>query len=143
MLRARLAAHGGTATLRCAPPLPSSRAKPITAGNVLLYDVTHAGRARLLRQEALRTSPRNDRSFLTLDWLLPPRHVYRVLCRVTELRASPRHAQAPAGTLANRGALSFAASDPCAPAVAGSAVPDDTTCYLELRYRITAVGEQR
>ncbi|HEX6885978.1 MAG TPA: VCBS repeat-containing protein [Planctomycetota bacterium] len=113
------------------------------AGNVLLYDVTHAGRARLLRQEVLRTSPRNDRSFLTLDWLLPPRHVYRVLCRVTELRASPRLAQAPAGTLANRGALSFAASDPCAPAVAGSAVPDDTTSYLELRYRITAMGEQR
>jgi hypothetical protein len=116
---------------------------PASDANVLLYDVTRPRHPRLVRGEERATSPRNDRSFLALDWQLQPRHVYRVLCRVTELRASPRLAGTLGAELANRGALSFACSGACSPAEAAGAVLDHANSYLELRYRITAGSEQR
>ncbi len=108
--------------------------------NVLLLDVTPGEPVRRLRQEALATSPRNDRSFLPLAWILKPQRVYRVLCRVTELRASPRGEGAAA--LANRGALSFASPAPCDDSLAASAPLDPTANYFELRYRtgVPALG---
>jgi hypothetical protein len=106
--------------------------------NVLLLDVTPGEPVRRLRQERLATSPRNDRSFLPLAWLLKPQRVYRVLCRVTELRASPLAPLAPGTALANLGALSFASPAPCDDALATSAALDPATNYFELRYRTSA-----
>jgi hypothetical protein len=107
--------------------------------NLILLDVTPHQPVRRVRQENRATSPRNDRSFLALDWLLPPQHVYRVLCRVNELRASAM-AQAAGAALANRGALSFASSDPCDDAPAVEAVLDPAACFLELRFRVSAAA---
>jgi hypothetical protein len=106
--------------------------------NVVLYDVTGREPAHLVRQAELVTSPHNDRSFLALDWDLKPQRVYRVLCRVTELRASPRLAPASAAALVNRGGLAFADPNPCAPALLASAPLDAAASYFELRYRTSA-----
>jgi len=114
--------------------------------NVILLDVTPREAPQRVRQEELATSPRNDRSFLALDWVLKPARVYRVLCRVTELRASPNAGVAGA-TLANRGALSFASPNPCDDAPATAALLDPATSFLELRYRTSTpaltAGKQR
>jgi len=114
--------------------------------NVILLDVTPREAPQRVRQEELATSPRNDRSFLALDWVLKPGRVYRVLCRVTELRASP-NAGAAGAALANRGALSFAGPNPCDDAPAVGAILDPATSHLELRYRTSVstltAGKQR
>jgi hypothetical protein len=105
--------------------------------NVLLVDVTPGEPPRRLRAEERATSPRNDRSFLALDWTLKPRRVYRVLARMTELRASPRVQNAGAA-LANRGALAFASPNPCDDGPAVAALLDPATSFLELRYRTSS-----
>jgi hypothetical protein len=114
--------------------------------NVVLLDVTPLEEPLRVRQEQRATSPRNDRSFLALDWVLKPRRVYRVLCRVTELRASPIVDTAGL-VLANRGALSFASPNPCDDGPAVDALLDSATSFLELRYRTSApaliAGEPR
>ena len=114
--------------------------------NVILLDVTPGEAPRRVRQEVRATSPRNDRSFLPLDWVLKPGRVYRVLCRVTELRASALAASAGAA-LANRGGLSFASPAPCDDGPAAGALLDPATSFLELRYRSSApavtAGKQR
>jgi hypothetical protein len=102
--------------------------------NLILLDVTAGAPPRRVRAEERVTAPRNDRSFLALDWVLKPHHVYRILCRVTELRSSPM-AGATGTALSNRGALSFASPNPCDDAAAAGALVDPTTSFLELRYR--------
>jgi VCBS repeat protein len=105
--------------------------------NVRLYDVTPGEPARLLRAESLATSARNHRSFFPLDWKLEPDRVYRVLCRVTALRASPL-AATPGAVLANRGGLAGSLADPCTVDAALAVPVDAAQTFLELRYRSAA-----
>jgi len=107
--------------------------------NLVLLDVTPGAPPLRVFQEDRATSPRNHRSFLALDWILKPQRVYRVLCRVSELRASPL-ANATGTELANHGALAFARANPCDDGIAGEAAVLPSTSYLELRYRPTTVA---
>lgn len=104
--------------------------------NVLLLDVTpdDAGGGRVAARERLATSERNHRSFLPLAWTLKPGRVWRVLCRVSDLRASPV-VPTPGAELANRGGLSFPAADRCDPAALTTPAPEPDHAYLELRTR--------
>ncbi|MSR62420.1 MAG: VCBS repeat-containing protein [Planctomycetes bacterium] len=104
--------------------------------NVQLWDVTPGEPPRLVRAESRASAPRNRRSFLALDWLLKPQRIYRVLCRVSALRASP--ATSGFGPLAVNGALSFELANPCdGAAFAAAPLLTDARC-LELRYRAGA-----
>jgi len=109
-----------------APPAPGHEA------NVILLDVT-GGEPRRVVQETRATAPRNDRSFLPLDWPLEPGHRYRLLCRVTALRASPLAAGRSAD-LMNRGALACPAAGRD-DRIAAEAELDPTRTWMELRYR--------
>src|SRR6185503_15505340 len=102
--------------------------------NLVLLDVTPGAPPLRVFQEDRATSPRNHRSFLALDWILKPQRVYRVLCRVSELRASPL-ANATGTELANHGAFAFARANPCDDGLAAAAALAPSTSYLELRYR--------
>jgi hypothetical protein len=106
--------------------------------NLQLWDVTPGSSPRSVANEQRTTSLRNDRSFLAVDWTLAPDRLYRVLCRVTELRASPRVRVPPGGALKVHGALSFANPYPCVPPEPLVAPPDPARAYLELRYRAPA-----
>lgn len=118
-----------------APSGPSSPAGPGRCdANVRLYDVTPGEPARLLRTESLTTSARNHRSFFPLDWRLKPGRVYRVLCRVTEQRASPL-VPGSGVSLANRGALAGTESELCTDGIGLGTAPENTTSFLELRFR--------
>ena len=129
-------AHGPTRVAELVLDGQLAPAKDARCGaNVILLDVTPREPRQRVRQEERATSPRNDRSFLALDWVLKPQRVYRVLCRVTELRASPRDPRAPAAALANRGALSFASADPCDDSVPAGAALEPAASFFELRYR--------
>jgi hypothetical protein len=106
--------------------------------NVQLWDVTSGEPARLVRTARLATSARNDRSFFPLDWLLKPMRTYRLVCRVTELRASPLAPPAEPQALAVAGALAFASPEPCLDAAVLAAPLVTGETFLELRYRIAA-----
>jgi hypothetical protein len=102
--------------------------------NILLWDVTPGEPPALVQRDARATSPRNDRTFLAIDWRLKPGRVYRLLARVTELRASPRAANAPERALQVRGGLSYAGRSACSNPFGEGSLPDPATSYLELRY---------
>jgi hypothetical protein len=102
--------------------------------NLLLWDVTPGAPPLLVRHEARATSARNDRTFLALDWRLKPGRVYRLLARVSELRASPRVVPAPERALQTHGGLAYAERNPCATPFGPGALLDPASSYLELRY---------
>lgn len=102
--------------------------------NVVMWDVTPGASPRLVRAERLATSSRNHRSFLPLSWKLEPGRVYRVLCRVTELRASPSVAPL-GGAVSVAGAFSLATPNPCDLAVVLAAPLFPDRAFFELRYR--------
>lgn len=112
-----------------APPGPAR-----CSTNLFLWDVTPGLPPELVREEARATSPRNDRTFLALDWRLKPGRVYRLLARVSALRASPLVPTAPERALVSRGGLSYADRNPCGSPFGSFATVDPATSYLELRY---------
>ena len=103
--------------------------------NVQLWNVTPGRPPFRVANEQRATSLRNDRSFLAVDWTLVPNQTYRVLCRVTELRASPRAPVPPGGALQVHGGLSLASPRPCVDPDLVVPPPDPSRVYLELRYR--------
>jgi len=107
--------------------------------NVRLYDVTEPAAPLLVAAERYRTSPRNDRSFFAPDWKLAPGRVYRVVCRVSERRAS-RIVPHTGLALENRGALAGTAAGPCDDGAAFTATLDPASAYLELRVRVTELS---
>jgi hypothetical protein len=108
--------------------------------NVVLWDVTPGETPHRVHELDLATSPRNARSFLPLSPLLKPDRIYRLLCRVKSLRASPLIAGA-VGRLVNRGGISFANPNPCDGNAVRAAPLHADRAFLELRYR-PRIGEQ-
>lgn len=103
--------------------------------NLFLWDVTPGAPPALLAAETRTTSARNQRSFLPVDWRLKPARSYRVLARVTSLRASPLVPSAPARAVQILGGLSFPGRNPCGTPFSPLATPVPTSTWLELRYR--------
>jgi hypothetical protein len=115
--------------------------EPVSAArcdaNAVLWDVTPREVPRAVERLRLTTSPRNARSFLALDTLLKPQRVYRFLCRVQCLRASPLVPR-PGSPTTNRGGLSLQDPDPCGGAALLAAPVDPEHAFLELRYRASS-----
>ena len=109
--------------------------------NVGLWDVTPGTPPRRVQQERLETSARNARSFLPLSWKLEPGRRYRAVCRVIELRASPRLVPA-AGVPRVDGALSFAHANPCDPAALLAAPLLSDQVFFELHRSLPADGKR-
>lgn len=111
--------------------------------NLLLWDVTPGEAPVLLAAETRATSPRNQRSFLPLDWRLKPGRHYRVLARVTSLRPSTLAPAAPERAVEVLGGLSFPGRNPCATPGSPLSVVDPGTTWLELRYHEGRTGVRR
>jgi len=103
--------------------------------NVALWDVTVFGDPRLVTTWALESRAENRRHFLPLEVVLQPGRLYRLVCRVSELRASPLPASDPGDPLQVSGGLSFQDIDPCNGKEVNLAPLDPGAAYLALRLR--------
>jgi hypothetical protein len=105
--------------------------------NVFVWDVTHPGRPDLVANGslALQTQSRNNRSFLPIDVTLRPDRLYRIVARVTSLRATSISGPVMNGALTTNGGLSFGDSSPCTGAAADAAAVDPADVYLAVRFR--------
>ena len=106
-------------------------------GNVFVWDVTTPG-APVLASDGFvtrTTSARNDRSFLPLDVTLAPNRLYRIVARVTQLRASPIAAPVVDGAFTTNGGLSFQDATPCSGAGVAAAPLDAGSVYVSVRFR--------
>jgi len=106
-------------------------------GNVFVWDVTTPG-APVLASDGLvtrTTSARNDRSFLPLDVTLAPNRLYRIVARVTQLRASPIAAPVVDGAFTTNGGLSFQDATPCSGAGVAAAPLDLGNVWISVRFR--------
>ena len=103
--------------------------------NVALWDVT-ASSAPVLAASgttAGASSPRNDRSFLPVDFTLQPGRRYRIVARVTSMRftAAAPTASAP---LAVVGGLNFRDDSPCSGNAVSHAPLFASRAYVALRW---------
>ncbi|MCA8973996.1 MAG: VCBS repeat-containing protein, partial [Planctomycetes bacterium] len=127
--------------------LDGQLAAPVTGPNgpfnVALWDVTQLSSPVLVQNGTLNrtTSSRNRRSFLAVDWLLPPGHRFRLVAKVTALRATSipdRRADGPVNTL---GGLLFRDASPATGSNVGLAVTQRNTLYLAIRCREALVDK--
>ncbi len=102
--------------------------------NVALWNVA-GDRPRRIWAASLETSPRNHRSFLPVSFRLGPNQRYRLVARVTELRASPTEAPTSDEPVRTIGGLSYQDLDPQSGLAAKVALVDPSQVYLALRYR--------
>ena len=111
-------------------------------GNLFVWDVTNASSPLLVTNGLVdqKTKLRNDRSYFPLDVTFEPNKVYRVVARVTALRATPVVAPVVTGNVTTNGGLSFTDATPCSGAGAAAATLDAANVYLALRFRDEPAG---
>ncbi|HEX5051324.1 MAG TPA: VCBS repeat-containing protein [Planctomycetota bacterium] len=111
--------------------------------NLALWDVTDPIRPQLAPGRTLQrsTSPRNRRSFLPVDWLLPAGHRFRLVAHVAQLRATSFAGPLLEGSLHTNGGLAFADTTPANGANVAAATVDPTKLYLAIRFRDALVDE--
>ncbi len=113
---------------------------PTPCGNasfdVALWDVTDPSNPKLADQDrlSLATSPRNDRSHFFTDFVLQPKHEYRLAARVTALRSSTVAGPSDLGGLAFRGSAVVQESSPCTAASIATVAVDPHSLILSARY---------
>ncbi|MEM7203157.1 MAG: VCBS repeat-containing protein [Planctomycetota bacterium] len=120
--------------------LDTAVAGPGRTGNVFLWDVTE-GTPAAVEGAVLnaRSSSRNDRTVLALGWLLDPGRTYRIIARVTSLRATPFAGPTSDGPMTTRGGLSYQDALPSSPTGVGAAVADARQLFLAVRARAAQV----
>src|SRR5262249_37435269 len=106
-------------------------------GNLFVWDVTVPPSPVLVSDGLVPRTPsvRNDRSYLPSDVTLQPGRVYRIVARVTQLRASPIAGPVVDGPFTTNGGLSFSDVSPCGGAGVAGATVDPANVYLALRFR--------
>ncbi len=111
--------------------------EPAIAGrddfNFAVWDVTQ-DRARLVHAESLSTYSLNHRSFLPVSFRLLPNKRYRVVSRVTELRASPIAPLVDESVQTN-GGFSYQDLSPQTGSGVKQAALDPAQVFLALRFR--------
>lgn len=103
--------------------------------NAALWDASGPGSPRRVWQATFATSSRNRRSYFPVSFTLQPRRVYRVVCRVSELRGSPIAGPVFDEPVLTEGGLSFQDLDPCSGLALRRAEVDPSRVYLALRFR--------
>jgi hypothetical protein len=113
-----------------------------TPANVFAWDVTDPTAPQLVPNGALEraTKARNDRSALAIDFSLEPGRVYRIVARVTKLRATAIAAPIANGPLTTTGGLSYPDASPCDGIAASAASVDPANVHLALRFRDEPAG---
>jgi len=115
--------------------------------NLALWDCTNPSQPQMVQNGpiATTTAPRNDRSHITVDWLLMPGRNYRVAARVTSLRPTslpgPSAGSASTSPVHLQGGQSYQDFGPHNGLCATHSPIDPTTIYLAVRYRYTNVNE--
>jgi hypothetical protein len=106
-------------------------------GNLFVWDVTTPANPVLVSDGVVdrSTKSRNDRSFLPIDVTLLPNRVYRVVARVTQLRATPIVGPVVDGAFTTNGGLTFQDTAPCSGAAVVGAAVDSLNVYLAVRFR--------
>ncbi len=111
--------------------------------NLALWDVTDLTRPMLVQDGTLlrTTSPRNRRSFLPVNWLLPAHRHYRLVARVTQLRSTTIVGPLLEGSVSTRGGVNFQDTAPASGVNVALAIVDSTRLYLAIRFRDARVDE--
>jgi len=106
-------------------------------GNLFVWDVTVPATPVLVSNGVINaaTKLRNDRSYLPVDFTLQPNRVYRIVARVTQLRATPIAGPVVDGPFTTNGGLSFTDTAPCSGANVAAAPVDIGFVYHAIRFR--------
>ena len=106
-------------------------------GNLFVWDVTVPATPFLVSNGVVDavTRIRNDRTYIPVDFTLAPNRVYRIVARVTQLRATPIAGPVVDGVLTTNGGLSFTDTTPCSGANVAGATVDAGNVYLAIRFR--------
>ncbi len=108
-----------------------------TFANVAAWDVTDPGAPVLVPGGLVegKTPARNHRATVPVDFTLAPGGTYRIVARVSKLRATPVVAPLTNGALTTTGGLSFQDLSPCDGVAVAAAALDGASLYLTARFR--------
>ena len=104
--------------------------------NLVIWDVTEAGSPQIVPGTIMNesTSSRNRRSYFTTDILLDKDRHYRMVARVTQLRATTIGLPISHDNLTVNGGLNYQDSSPCTGVNVASATVSSSTLYLSMRF---------
>lgn len=104
--------------------------------NIALWDVTTPGSPVLVPASRMnaQSSSRNRRTSLRADVVLEPGREYRLVARVTELRATPVAAPLMTGPVELLGGLSFQNNTPCSGAMVEAAAVLPSQMFVAFRF---------
>jgi len=110
--------------------------------NMFVWDVTDAGSPFLVTSGLIAetTSDRNHRSHFPVDVVLAGSRKYRIVARVTELRASAFAGPLAEGGMTVNGGLSYTDAAPCTGAAVEAAVLDAAALYVAVRVSLDLGG---
>ena len=112
--------------------------------NLCLWDVTDPGAPFVAAGGLLveQTSPRNRRSHLPVDLVLPPGREFRLVARVESYRATAIAAPIDHGPIEVTGGLLFEDTDPCNAGSTLAALELATETFLALRFDPAGIGSE-
>jgi hypothetical protein len=113
-----------------------------TRANLWVWDVTDPAAPTLARggEHSYPRSFRNSRSNYGIDATLEPGRTYRIVARMSTLRATPITGPIVQGPITTHGGLSFQDSTPCDGAGVAAAPLDPGAIYLSARVRTDPLG---